>query len=243
MGKRLAGKTSLTAPIRPEAPSETTSSGARSPRATMLSKNPVQTSVDSLAPASRPTNTGRPSLVIPHAARTGSDRAPSCMRKSLPSKNRYSSATSARSRVFQRSNSSLTCSHTRETVDFDRAASAPRASARLASTSRTDKPRTNPASRDASKIEIKRLSCRSRPDSPLTYLLALRSYRRRAACRVRFTSRRRVRPRSLLLVVAAWPAQRSDRPIMRLLRYHRWFRPLAPPARTGGFLRRKRSAR
>ena len=45
----------------------------------MLSKNPVQTSVDSLAPASRPTNTGRPSLVIPHAARTGSDRAPSCM--------------------------------------------------------------------------------------------------------------------------------------------------------------------
>jgi hypothetical protein len=34
--------------------------------------------------------------------------------------------------------------HTRETVDFDSAASAPRASARVFSTSRTDSPRTNP---------------------------------------------------------------------------------------------------
>jgi hypothetical protein len=42
-------------------------------------------------------------------------------------------------------NSSLTCSHTRDTVDFDSAASAPSASARVASTSRTDRPRTNPA--------------------------------------------------------------------------------------------------
>ena len=33
----------------------------------------------------------------------------------------------------------------RLTVDFDSAASAPRASARVASTSRTDRPRTNPA--------------------------------------------------------------------------------------------------
>jgi catechol 2,3-dioxygenase-like lactoylglutathione lyase family enzyme len=64
----------------------------------------------------------------------------------------------------------------------------------------------------------------------------------RTACRIRFTSRRRVRPRSPLLVVAAWPGQRSDQPTMRLLRYHRWFRPLAPLARTGGFPRRKRSA-
>jgi len=34
---------------------------------------------------------------------------------------------------------------TRETVDLDNAASAPRASARVFSTSRTDRPRTNPA--------------------------------------------------------------------------------------------------
>lgn len=42
-------------------------------------------------------------------------------------------------------NSSLTCSHTRDTVDFDSVASAPRASASVASTSRVDRPRTNPA--------------------------------------------------------------------------------------------------
>lgn len=42
-------------------------------------------------------------------------------------------------------NSSLTCSHTRDTVDFDSVASAPSASASVASTSRVDRPRTNPA--------------------------------------------------------------------------------------------------
>jgi hypothetical protein len=42
-------------------------------------------------------------------------------------------------------NSSLIASQTRETVDFDRAASAPSASARVASKCRTDRPRTNPA--------------------------------------------------------------------------------------------------
>ncbi len=41
--------------------------------------------------------------------------------------------------------SSLIASHTRDTVDFDSAASAPSASASVASTSRTDRPRTNPA--------------------------------------------------------------------------------------------------
>src|SRR5204863_9998351 len=35
--------------------------------------------------------------------------------------------------------------HTRDTVDLDNAACAPSASARVASTSRTDRPRTNPA--------------------------------------------------------------------------------------------------
>jgi len=47
--------------------------------------------------------------------------------------------------VFQTSNSSLTCSQTRLTVDLEIVASGPRASARDASTSRTDRPRTNPA--------------------------------------------------------------------------------------------------
>ena len=42
-------------------------------------------------------------------------------------------------------NSSPIAWQTRETVDFDRAASAPSASASVFSTSRTDRPRTNPA--------------------------------------------------------------------------------------------------
>ncbi len=66
-------------------------------------------------------------------------------RKWDPSKNRYSSEMSDKSRVFQASKSTLMASQTRLTVDLDRAASAPRASARVASTSRTDRPRTNPA--------------------------------------------------------------------------------------------------
>src|ERR671919_767286 len=108
-------------------------------------RNPAQASVDSEAPGSKPTSTGRPSVVMPHAASTGSARAPSCILKWLPSRNRYSRWTSARSRRFQVSNSSLIASHTRLTVDFDSAASAPSASARLASTSRTARPRTKPA--------------------------------------------------------------------------------------------------
>jgi hypothetical protein len=43
------------------------------------------------------------------------------------------------------SNSVLMAWQTRETVDLDSAASVPNASARVASTSRTDRPRTNPA--------------------------------------------------------------------------------------------------
>ena len=42
-------------------------------------------------------------------------------------------------------NSSPIAWQTRDTVDFDSAASAPSASARVFSTSRTDRPRTNPA--------------------------------------------------------------------------------------------------
>ena len=57
------------------------------------------------------------------------------------------------------------------------------------------------------------------------------------------TSRRRARPRSLLLVVAAWRAQRSVRPTERALRYHRWYPPSVALARTGRLIRRRRSAR
>jgi hypothetical protein len=39
----------------------------------------------------------------------------------------------------------LISSHTRDTVDFDTAAASPSASTKVASTSRTDSPRTNPA--------------------------------------------------------------------------------------------------
>jgi hypothetical protein len=48
-------------------------------------------------------------------------------------------------RVRQVSNCPPIAWQTRDTVDFDRAASAPRASARVFSTSRADRPRTNPA--------------------------------------------------------------------------------------------------
>jgi len=41
-------------------------------------------------------------------------------------------------------------SHTRDTVDFDTAAASPSASVNVASTSRTDSPRTNPAITNAS---------------------------------------------------------------------------------------------
>lgn len=52
---------------------------------------------------------------------------------------------SARGRFVQASNSTLIASQIFETVDFDTVASGPRASASVASTSRTDRPRTNPA--------------------------------------------------------------------------------------------------
>jgi hypothetical protein len=59
-------------------------------------RDALQAPVDLLAPESRPTNTAGPSLVIPQATSTGSARAPSCMRKWLPSKKRYSSGAAPR---------------------------------------------------------------------------------------------------------------------------------------------------
>jgi hypothetical protein len=50
----------------------------------------------------------------------------------------------------QAANSAAIAWHTRETVDFDKAASAPSASASAFSTSRTNSPRTNPAITNAS---------------------------------------------------------------------------------------------
>jgi hypothetical protein len=60
-----------------------------------------------------------------------------------------------RSLLFQVSKPSLMASHTRLTVDFDNAASAPSASAKVASTSRTDRPRTNPAMTRLSKALLR----------------------------------------------------------------------------------------
>jgi hypothetical protein len=65
---------------------------------------------------------------------------------------------SARLRAAHASNSSLICSQTRLTVDFDRAASGPSASASDASTSRVDRPRTNPAMTSDSKALV-RVTC------------------------------------------------------------------------------------
>ena len=53
------------------------------------------------------------------------------------------------------SNSDLIASHTRLTVDLEMVASGPRASANAASTSRTDRPRTNPAMTNDSKALVR----------------------------------------------------------------------------------------
>src|SRR6266536_2846653 len=82
---------------------------------------------------------------MPHATSTGSAFVPACIRKWLPSMNRYSSSISERSADLNRSNSSLMASQILATVERDTVASGPRASPRVASTSRTDRPRTNPA--------------------------------------------------------------------------------------------------
>jgi hypothetical protein len=58
-------------------------------------------------------------------------------------------------------NSSLICSQTRLTVDFDSAASGPSASASDASTSRTDRPRTNPAMTSDSSALVRVTCCRA----------------------------------------------------------------------------------
>ncbi len=68
--------------------------------------------------------------------------------------NRYSSSISERSRVLKASNSSLMASQIRATVERDTVASGPRASARVASTSRTESPRTNPAITSDSKALV-----------------------------------------------------------------------------------------
>ncbi|CPW28201.1 Uncharacterised protein [Mycobacteroides abscessus] len=77
-----------TAPINPAAPSLTTSSGHANPRSPSLVKNPSHASPDSLEAASSPTNTGLPSVSIPHAASTGSADALAWYLKWLPSRNR-----------------------------------------------------------------------------------------------------------------------------------------------------------
>jgi hypothetical protein len=74
--------------MSPAPPSETTSSGSRSPLAFRPPKKPAQASVDSALPGSRPNNTGLPAAVMPQATSTGSAGAPGCIRKKLPSANR-----------------------------------------------------------------------------------------------------------------------------------------------------------
>ena len=85
------------------------------------------------------------------------------------------------------SNSSRIASQIRLTVDFDTVDSGPSASARLASTSRTDRPRTNPAitsdsnalvrvtpvpsSREANASAVPRVFGRCRVTSPAVVLM------------------------------------------------------------------------
>ncbi len=79
--RRLREKWSSAAEMSPGAPSEITSSGARSPRAARSARNSSQASVDSAAVGPRPTNTGLLHVSIPQAASTGSAGAPGCILK------------------------------------------------------------------------------------------------------------------------------------------------------------------
>ncbi len=79
-------KTSSVAPIRPAPPSETTSSGSRSPRAVICRRKSRHASIDSDDPGSIESSTGLPSVVIPQATRTGSGPAPGCILKCDPSR-------------------------------------------------------------------------------------------------------------------------------------------------------------
>ena len=89
-----------------------------------------QASVDPDA-GSRPTSTGRPSAVMPQAASTGSARR-AFMHAEVGSVQEQVLQRDVRQiPIFQASKSTLMASQTRLTVDLDRAASAPAASARL----------------------------------------------------------------------------------------------------------------
>src|SRR5439155_788894 len=78
--------------------SEVTSSGSFRPRLFMSSKNAVTDSASSLEPAIMCSSTRRPSIVKPHAARTGSRLAPGRKRSAMPSTNRYVFSYSLKSR-------------------------------------------------------------------------------------------------------------------------------------------------
>ena len=86
--RRLFVNARSNAPVRPGAPSLIPSSGARSPRCLRSARKSSHASVDSDAAGARPTNTGRPSVSMPHAASTGSAGAPGCILKWLASRNR-----------------------------------------------------------------------------------------------------------------------------------------------------------
>jgi len=74
--------------ISPAAPSLMTSNGGRSPRPVSSSRKSPHASVDSDPPAARATNTGFPAVSMPHAASTGSGRAPGCILNIEASRNR-----------------------------------------------------------------------------------------------------------------------------------------------------------
>src|SRR5215212_11811773 len=104
-------------------------------------------------------------------------------------------------------------SQMRLTVDFDRAASAPRASARVASTSRTDRPRTKPAmtrdsralvrhtptpsSREAKASSVPRSLGRSMVTGPVVVLMVVGQWPLRLPGRARSPWASRSRPEEL----------------------------------------------
>ena len=112
--------------MSPGAPSETTSSGGRRPAGDHVVEE-RRPGVGRLRRARRQVQAAPAcrSVVIPQATSTGSALAPWWYLKWLPSRNRYSSSTSARSRRLKASNSSLIAWQTRLTVDFETVASGP----------------------------------------------------------------------------------------------------------------------
>ncbi len=157
------GKACSIAAIRPGAPSLMTSSGEGRPRSLRSARKSSQASADSPVPGARPMNAGLPSVVMPQAASTGSAGEPGCIRKKLGVQEQVVQRDAVQ--AAPRPGLVLVLDlawQTDDTVDLEIAAWSPSASARAASTSRTDRPRTNEAiTSDLQRVGLGHVRCRT----------------------------------------------------------------------------------